>query len=134
MPKSDALGLLILRATTGVLMLFHGVAKLMHGVSGISGLLQSKGLPGFLAYGVYVGEVVAPLLLIVGLYTRPAAWVVALNMVVAVLLVHPGDLLRLGENGEWALELHAFYFFCAVAIALLGPGRLSWSKGRGKWD
>jgi len=134
MRKNPELGLLILRVTTGGLLLFHGTGKLLHGVSGISGLLQSKGLPGFISYGAYAGEVIAPLLLIIGLYTRPAALVLAFNMLVAVLLVHTGDLLRLGENGEWALELHAFYFFGAIAVALLGPGKLSWSRGKGRWD
>lgn len=134
MKKNTDLGLLLLRAATGGLMLFHGVAKLQHGISGITGLLQQHGLPGVLAYGVYLGEVIAPLLVIVGLATRPAAAVVAINMAVAVLLVHSGDFLRLGENGEWALELHAFYFVCSIAIALMGAGKLSWSKGKGKWD
>ena len=53
-------GLLILRLTLGILMLFHGIAKITNGVGGIEGMLTSKGLPAFLAYGVYVGEVIVP--------------------------------------------------------------------------
>ena len=134
MPKNNALGLLLLRLSVGGLMLFHGVAKLSHGVSGIGGLLAGKGLPEFLAYGVYVGEVVAPLLVLIGLFSRPAAWVVAINMLIAVLLVHTGDITTIGKTGGWALELHTFYFLGAIAVALLGPGKLSVSKGKGKWD
>jgi uncharacterized membrane protein YphA (DoxX/SURF4 family) len=72
-----------------------------------------------------VGEVLAPLLLIVGLWTRPAAVVVAINMVVAVLLVHSAQFGQLTKNGGWALELQGFYFFTAVAIAFLDAGGFS---------
>ncbi len=37
-------------------MLFHGLHKLFAGIDGISGMLIAKGLPGFIAYGVLVGE------------------------------------------------------------------------------
>ncbi len=56
-------GKLLLRLAVGGLMLFHGLHKLLDGVDGISGMLAAKGLPGFIAYGVLVGEVVAPCLL-----------------------------------------------------------------------
>lgn len=125
MKNYDDLGKLILRLTVGGLMLFHGVDKLQSGIGGISGMLAAKGLPTFLAYGVYVGEVVAPLLLIVGLFTRPAAAVFVFNMIVAVALAHPGDLFKIGEHGGWALELQGFYIFTALVVALIGPG--AWS-------
>ena len=118
-------GKLVLRLTVGLLMLLHGIAKLSGGVAGIAGMLAKIGLPGVFAYGVFVGEVIAPLLLIVGLWTRAAAVVVAINMVVAVLLVHTGDLFLLSKTGGWALELQGFFLFGAVAIALLGAGRYS---------
>ena len=73
-------GKLLLRLAVGGLMLFHGLHKLIDGVDGISGMLVAKGLPGFIAYGVLVGEVVAPCLLILGVLTRPAALVLAFTM------------------------------------------------------
>lgn len=121
----EDLGKLILRVTVGVLMLFHGVSKLIHGVGFIEGMVTSHGLPAFIAYGVYVGEIVAPLMLIAGFYTRIAAAVFAFNMVVAIGLAHMGDILKLGDHGQWAVELQMFYLFTAVAIALLGAGRYS---------
>lgn len=130
----DNLGRLILRLTVGGLMLTHGIPKLFSGVEGIAEMLAAHNLPGFIAYGVYVGEVIAPLLIIVGYYTRPAAAVLAFNMIVAVGLAHRQDIFRLTDHYAWALELHAFYFFGAVAVALFGAGAWSLSGGAGKWD
>ena len=126
------LGKLVLRLTLGVLMLLHGVGKISSGIGGILGQMTTMGLPPVLGYLVYVGEVLAPLLLIVGLWTRPAALLVAINMVVAVLLVHTAQLGEFTKNGGWALELQGFYLFTAVAIALLGAGRFSVGGEEGK--
>jgi len=119
----DDIGKLLLRLTVGILMLLHGIAKLRFGVSGIEGLLMAQGLPAFIAWGVYIGEVLAPLLVIVGYHARTGAWVMALTMVVAIGLAHPGDVLTLNKFGGWGIELQAFFLLNAVAVALLGPGR-----------
>jgi putative oxidoreductase len=116
---------LLLRLGLGVLLLMHGIGKLQGGIGFIGESVAKAGLPAELAYLVYVGEVAAPLLLIVGAWTRVAALVVAINMLVAVALVHTGDLLTLSPGGAWALELQAFYLVTALAIALLGAGRFS---------
>lgn len=130
----DDAGKLLLRLMVGGMMLPHGVAKITGGVAGISGMLTAKGLPQFLAYGVYVGELMAPALIVAGLWSRPAALVLTINMVVATLLAHSGDLLSLGPHGGWAIELQAFYLFGAVAVFLLGAGRYSVSKSKGPMD
>ncbi len=123
----DDVGRLVLRVTIGGLMLFHGIHKIFHGVEGIAGMLERQ----FLAYGVFVGEVVAPILMIVGFFARPAAAVLAFTMVVAIYLAHSQDLLKLGEQGQWAVELPILFLFGSIAIALYGAGRFSVSKGRG---
>lgn len=130
MNRTDDLGKLVLRLTVGILILLHGIAKLSTGVGGIAGMLAGHGLPQQLAYGVYIGEIVAPVLLIVGFYTRPAAWIVVINMLVAIWLVHMKDLGALGKTGGWALELQGLFLFAAVAIALLGAGRFSLGGNR----
>jgi putative oxidoreductase len=119
------LGKLVLRLTLGGLLLLHGVAKIYTGPASIMERVARLDLPSALAYLVYAGEVLAPLLLIAGLWTRAAGLLVAINMVVAVLLVHTDQLGALNRNGGWALELQGFYFLTAVAIMLLGPGKLS---------
>ena len=116
---------LLLRITLGVLILFHGLAKLNGGMSGIVHMVESHGLPGALGYGVLLGEVIGPLMLIAGFHARIGAVLVFINMVVAVLLVHMGQIGAFNEQGGWALELQAMYMVSALALALLGPGRFS---------
>ena len=127
-------GKLVLRVVLGVLILFHGIAKVIGGPAFIVGVAEKAGLPGALGYLVYVGEVLAPLLVIVGLWTRAAALVVVVNMLVAVLLVHAGQLLGLTKSGGYALELQAMYLFGALALALLGAGRHSLGGAAGRWN
>jgi putative oxidoreductase len=122
---SDDVGKLILRIALGVLILLHGIGKLSKGVSGIEGMLQGIGLPASLAFGVYIGEVLAPILVILGLYARVGAGLIAVNMLFAVLLAHRDELLVLGKQGGWALELQGMFLFTALAIAFIGPGRYS---------
>ena len=122
---ADDVGKLVLRLVLGILILFHGMHKVLHGVSGVEGMLQGAGLPGALTYAVYLGEVLGPILLIVGWYARAGAVLIVLNMLVAIALAHRQDLLQLTQHGGWALELQGMYLFTAVALALSGPGRLS---------
>ncbi|MEH6435902.1 DoxX family protein [Massilia sp. DD77] len=131
--REDA-GKLVLRVALGLLILLHGVAKLRGGVGFISGMLGQHGLPGVLAYGVYVGEVLAPLLIIAGVWTRLASAVVAVNMVVALALVHMGELWTLSKTGGWALELQGMFLAASVAVALLGAGRYSVGGARGRFN
>ena len=132
--NSSDLGKLVLRLSLGILMLLHGIAKITGGAGFAVGLMGKYGLPPALGYLVYVGEVLAPLLLIVGLWTRPAALVVAINMVVAVVLVHMGELGSLSRTGGWALELQGMFFFTALAVALLGAGRISLGGAGGRFN
>jgi putative oxidoreductase len=123
---SNDLGKLILRLAIGGLMLFHGVDKIRHGIDPIKGMMTANNVPEFLAYGVYIGEVLAPLLVILGFWTRPAALILAIDMIVAVVLVHREQLGTLNpQSGSWSLELQGLYFFGALAIAFLGAGCLS---------
>jgi putative oxidoreductase len=132
--NSEDLGKLILRISLGVMILLHGISKLMGGVDGIVGMVEKSGLPGVFGYLVYLGEVLAPLLLIVGLWTRLAALVIVGNMVVAVVLVHMADLFTLTKQGGWALELQGMFLFTALALALLGAGRFSVGGAHGRFN
>jgi putative oxidoreductase len=131
---SDDMGKLVLRLTLAILLLSHGVSKITGGIGQITEMVTAAGLPQAFAYGAYVGEVVAPVLLLIGLWTRLAALLVVINMAVAVALVHTGQILTLGDAGGWALELQGFYLFTALAIALLGAGRYSIGGSNGRWN
>lgn len=120
---SDNVAKLILRVMVGGMMLFHGIHKALHGVGFIKGLLKSHGIPEVVAYGVYIGEILAPIFLIIGWKSRLWAAVIAFNMVTAIYLVHMGDFVKLGAHGAWAVELQMFYLLSSVAIVLLGSGK-----------
>lgn len=130
--KNIDLGLLILRISIGLLMLLHGIAKLK-GVSFIEGLLTEKGLPAFIAYGVYVTEIIAPLLLIIGFRTRLSAIVYVAGVLVAIILVHSSDIFTLNQHGGWGIELLGLYLFGAVALIFTGGGKFSLSS-KTDWD
>jgi len=120
-------GKLIVRLSVAGLMLFHGIAKIMHpgSLDFIGGMLAGFGLPVILAYGVYIGEVVAPLMVIVGWKARIGGLIMAVNMLFAILLAHTGDFFSLSEHGGWMIELQMFYFLSSVAVVFLGSGRLA---------
>jgi len=121
--RLDDAGKLVLRLVLGILVLFHGVAKILHGIAPIQEMLLAYGFPGVLANAVYLGEVVGPALLILGYYARIGAGLIVINMLVAVLLAHTGDLLTVTEHGGWRLELQGMYLFAALALVFMGPGR-----------
>ena len=127
----ESLGKLLLRIAIGGMMLFHGVAKIKGGTAGIEGMLQEHGMPAIMAYGVYVGEILVPVLMIVGLFTRLSSLVFVFNMIIAIALAHSGELLSVGEYGGWKVELPMLYLMGALVIALVGPGNIALGKKNG---
>lgn len=130
----DDFGKLILRITVGILLLMHGIAKISNGIGPIESMVTARGLPVFLAWGVYVGEVIAPLLLILGFYTRLGGLLVAGNMIVAIILAHAGQLGLITNNGGWRLELQGLFLFGGLALAFLGAGAYSLGGRGGRWN
>ncbi len=127
-------GKLILRLMLGILLLMHGLNKLMNGIDGINAVVTANGWPHWIAYGVLIGEVLAPALIILGVLTRGAALVIAFNMVVAVYLAHGHQLLQLTKTGGWILELQGMFLFSALVVALLGAGKYSLGGARGRFN
>ena len=125
--QSDDTGKLILRLMLGGLMLLHGIHKMQDpgAMVGIGKQLTAAGLPAFIAYGAYIGEVLAPLMLILGIFTRVGSLLIMINMIFAILLAHSKDIFMLGKHGGWAIELQGFYLFTAIALYFLGSGKFA---------
>jgi len=115
----------LLRFTVGFLMLFHGIDKVSNGIIGMEGMLVNAGIPAFVAYGVYVGEILAPLMLIVGFRVRIAAALIVVTMLFAIGLTSADDIFTLTKHGAWAIELKMFYILTSIVIFLQGAGRYS---------
>ncbi|WP_373069800.1 DoxX family protein [Sulfurimonas sp.] len=114
---------LLLRVSVGVLMLFHGFEKVINGISGVRYLTTNAGLPEFFAYGVFIGELVFPVLIILGLYARIASVGLAFNMLMAILLAHSSTLFELGKHGAPTFELPFLYLIMCISIFMLGSGK-----------
>ncbi|WP_422917503.1 DoxX family protein [Salinicola tamaricis] len=124
---NDDLGKLLLRLCVGILILLHGLHKLMDPASlnGIAHQLAQMGVPSFVAYGVLVGEIIAPLMAIVGWQARLGGMLMAINMLVAIVLVHLSQLYSLNGQGGWTLELQGMFLGAALAVMFLGSGRMA---------
>lgn len=126
-------GLLIHRSSIALLILFHGIADMSSNYSFIKTLLRGIGLPEFIAYSVFIGEIVAPILIIIGYRTRLASLALAFNMLIAILMAHTSDLFSLNQFGGWSLELQGLYLFGAVSLIFLGAGKYAISSSS-TWD
>ena len=132
MKKNINLGLLILRITVAGLMLFHGVAKLSH-LGGIKGILSSNGLSEFIAYGSYITELIAPVLMIIGFRTRLASLTFFLGMLTALFLAHSENIFALSKTGCLQIELILLYALGALVLFFTGAGKYSVSSSN-NWD
>ena len=113
---------LLLRISLGVLILFHGIHKLIYGISGVAAILTAHGLPTFFAYGVYMGELIAPIFIILGLYARIAAGILAFNMFVAIYLAY-GFSFTITKYGGLAWETPLLFLIMSLLVILLGSGK-----------
>lgn len=132
MKKNTDIGLLLLRITIAGLMIFHGVAKLGH-LDGIQNMLSGAGLPAFMAYGVYITELVAPLLIIIGFRTRLASLVFFSGMLMAMFLKHGTNIFALSKTGGLEIELILLFAFGALVLFFTGAGKYALSKTN-NWD
>ncbi|MDR2036992.1 MAG: DoxX family protein [Bacteroidales bacterium] len=132
--RNEDTGKLLLRISVGMLLLPHGLHKLIHGLDPIKLLLSSSGLPEFIAYGVPVGEVIAPLLLVLGLWSRIAGVIVIFTMLMTFFLALGLSAFSFGITGGLKGELNLLFLLASAAICFLGSGQYSVSGGKGRWD
>lgn len=130
---STNLGLLTLRISTGGLMLFHGVAKLIHGHDTIKGMLSEKGLPQFLWLGVPLAEIIAPLFLILGIFTRISGVLLVFVMIFSLYLAFGLGAFGLGKYGGLNGELNLLFLFGGLTLFFTGGGNYSLYKSDKQW-
>ncbi|SFN79070.1 putative oxidoreductase [Chryseobacterium oleae] len=133
MNRNIDLGLFITRIAIGFPMLIYGISKLIHGVGFIENMMVQKGLPDFFAYGVFVGEIIAPVMIILGFRTRLAGIAFAANCFTAIILAQTGSIFKLNEFGGWAPELLVIYMLVGLSFFFTGAGKYAVSTGS-KWD
>ncbi len=126
-------GLLLLRCTIGILIVFHGIANMNSNYAYIKSLLSGIGMPEFLAYGGFIAELIAPILIVIGYRARLGSLVLAFFFLVAILLGHSSDIFSLNQFGGWGIELQALYLFGSMAIFFVGAGKYALSIDS-KWD
>ncbi len=121
MEKYRDLGIALMRFAVGLVFMMHGGQKLLvMGITNFGSALASMGvpLPGFFGPVVVLVEFLGGIALILGLFTRWAAALLAINMTVAVLLVHLKNGFFLPRGFEYALTL----WFLNVGLVFTGAG------------
>jgi len=114
-------GLLALRVALGIIFFSHGYPKLVHFGAGMQGFFVQHGLPGYFVYISGVLEVFGGTLLVLGLFTRMAALLLAIEMGVAIWKVHSGGGYLAVHEYEFPLALLTGCF----ALVTVGAGMLS---------
>jgi len=122
---STDLGKLLLRLGTGGLMLFHGINKVTYGFDGIKGLLVNKAVPEILWVGAFIGEVIAPIFIILGFMTRISSLLIFITMIFSIFLAFYPNIFNLGKGGAPIIELNLLYTFSSLTIFLIGSGKFS---------
>ena len=131
--RGEDLGKFILRIAIGGLLLMHGIQKLRFGIDWMDAMLTAHNLPVQLKFGAYAGEVLGPVLVILGFLTRPGALLMAGNMGFAIFLAKMDDVAVL-KQGAWGIELEALFLLGSLAILFLGAGKISLRKGAARVD
>jgi putative oxidoreductase len=119
--RLQPLALLVLRLSLGASMVGHGYLKLFHGLSQHVHMVASLGLPPWLGYVSALAEFLGGLALLAGIFTRPAALFVGIDMVVAIAKVHWRNGLFSPAGYEFPLALAAIAF----ALIFFGAGPIS---------
>jgi|SRR6185312_16022516 len=113
-----SLGLLLIRVGAGTVFFMHGVSKLMS-MAMITGFFMHLGLPGWTAPAIAFIETVGGLMLILGFFTRIAAVVLGIEMLVAIFITG-------GINSGWQQhELEAFLMAVSFGLVYTGSGKFS---------
>lgn len=121
MKSLEPLGLLALRVALALIFVYHGYPKLVHPSAGMHEFFMSHGLPTYLVSVAGILETFGSALLFVGLFTRPVALVLTIEMGVAIGKVHALHGIMKVSDYEFPLAVAAGCF----VLATIGAGALS---------
>jgi putative oxidoreductase len=121
----------MIRITVGAILLVHGWAKIKTGATGIAGYLAKVGIEPSVAfaYVVYINETIGAVCIILGLFTRFFAASIAIELVVALWIVHYAKGFGASAGGYEYVLMWGIIMF---AIALRGGGPYSLDRVIGK--
>jgi putative oxidoreductase len=111
------LGLVLLRAALAVIFFTHGYPKLARANPAMQAMFVQHGLPAQFVYVAGVLETFGGLLLLLGLFTRGAALLLAIEMCVAIIRVHSAHGIMALHEYEFPLALAAACFVLATTGA-----------------
>jgi len=126
------IGLLIVRIALGGIIFFHGFHKITHGIADQFQILANNGIPGVFIYFVYVSEVLAPVLIVLGIFTRLSSLSIFVTMIV-IFYALPFPI-GMDEHGAMNIESQLYFLLLSVALFFTGPGRYTLKKNNsGNW-
>ncbi|MBM1107792.1 DoxX family protein [Aurantibacter crassamenti] len=133
MKRNKNLGILILRLAIPFTMLIYGINKVIEGTGFIGSLFEQYGLPKFIANGIFIGEIVAPLMLMMGFRTRLAGLIFSFNCLVAIVMAQTQNIFKLNQFGGWSLDLLFIYLMAGIVFYVSGAGKYALSTSN-HWD
>lgn len=115
----QSVGILIFRVTIAIMMISHGLPKLMGFVEKLDTFRDPLGIGRALSLsGAILGEVIGPVFIILGWYTRIATIPMIFTMAVAGFIVHAPDAYAIKEKA-------LLFMLCGLIILITGPGKYS---------
>ena len=127
--KNFDLGILFARLGLGICLFMNGFAKILHGIDGVKSILTKAGLPEIMAYSSYIGEVVALIMIILGIFSRIGALLITGTSLTIMCAYHGlGNLLELTNAGGFKAEILYLYIALLLCIIFNGSGKYAIRK------
>ena len=127
--KNFDLGILFARLGLGVCLFMHSFAKILHGIGDVKSILTKAGLPEVMAYGSYVGEVIAPIMIILGIFSRIGALlIIGTSLTIMYVYCGLGNLPKLISIGDFKAEILYLYIALSLCIIFSGSGKYAIRK------
>ena len=119
--RLQPLALVVMRLALGAVMLAHGYQNSFRHLHDHLRMVESLGIPAWLGYVSSFSELFGGLLILAGFFTRPAALVVCIDLLVAIWKVHWHN----GLTGDHGYEFPLALVALAFALIFFGGGPIA---------